>query len=142
MPTLTEKQKKFAAAYVLSGSARGAALEAGYADSVADNAYREVLGSDAVKETISKLQEEAKEETIKALAASSRRAVAVLVEIVENEKAPASARVRACVELLDRAGFAVADAEARKPPKPGEDSLDGLLSGEDDDEPHGTACPE
>ena len=102
---LTTKQETFARAYVASGSARGAALEAGYSQSVADNATREVLGSTAVSKRVSELREETRKQVALSLAGAAQRAVRCLVEIVEDADSPATARVAAANSLLDRSGF-------------------------------------
>lgn len=105
MLELTEKQTAFAREYVASGNARQAALSAGYAPSVADNAGREVLGSDAVRERVLELRRETQERVTERLAAAAERAAGTLVEIAENRDSPATARIRAAVEILDRGGF-------------------------------------
>jgi len=104
MTVLTAKQRAFAENYVLSGNARQAALDAGYSASVAKSATREVLGSSAVQEEVSKIQKALREEVAQRLAALSVKAVKRLGEIIDDKDAPATAAARACDSVLDRAG--------------------------------------
>ena len=105
MCVLTEKQQAFAEHYVTCNSAREAAKRAGYAESVCKNAYREVLGSNAVQERISELREEVRAEVKQRLAHAAAKAVKYLEAVVEDEDAPHTARVRAADSLLDRSGY-------------------------------------
>ena len=104
-PVLTERQEAFCQAYVLSGNGRQAALDAGYAESTAKNAYVNILGSDGVRDRIRELRRQLRDEVCERLAASAVKAAAYLDDVLTDEDAPHTVRVRAAAEVLDRTGY-------------------------------------
>lgn len=101
---LTALQRRFIEEYVRGGfaNARQAALAAGYSESVADNAHREILGSTTVAEEISELKEALASELKGRLLHEAEAAVKALGEVLRTGKD--SARVSAAREILDRCG--------------------------------------
>ena len=105
---LTEEQRRFVEEYIANGfkDAKNCALRAGYAESVAVNAYREVLGSPTVRKAI----DEAKEIFTKAardrISGHANDAIDALVESLQSNFATsAGAKVSAAKALLEMAGI-------------------------------------
>jgi phage terminase small subunit len=104
---LTDLQQCFVEEYVRGGfrNARQAALDAGYAESVADNAHREILGSSTVRMAVDGAKEAAKRVLQDKLAGHADAAIDALVETMAMA-APntAGAKVAAAKSLLELAG--------------------------------------
>jgi phage terminase small subunit len=125
MNQLTEMQARFVEDYIQSGSARGAALRAGYSPSTASNAYKLVLGIPSVQAAIQKLQDETREEVQRRICVLAAEAVEELGRIVKDKDAPATAKARAADSLLDRAGYVRTPV---KEPEPGDELAEFLRS--------------
>ena len=102
---LTDLQQRFIEEYARGGfaNARQAALAAGYSESVADNAHREILGSTTVAEEIAELKEALTSELKGRLLHEAEAAVKALAEVLRS--GTDSARVSAAREILDRCGI-------------------------------------
>ncbi|MFC2099735.1 terminase small subunit [Candidatus Bipolaricaulota bacterium] len=106
---LTAMQQAFVTHYVAGESARGAALLAGYAESVANTATANILDSPYVREAVRNLQDETRLRVARRLAASVERSVKVIEEIRDDETVAARERLAASKALLDRAGHGASD---------------------------------
>jgi phage terminase small subunit len=104
---LTDMQQRFVEEYVRGGfrNARQAAIDAGYAGSVADNAHREILGSATVRLAVDSAKESAKRVLQDKLAGHADEAIDALVETMAmNSPNTAGAKVAAAKSLLELAG--------------------------------------
>lgn len=107
MQKLTERQARFVEEYLANGGdAANAARTAGFAESTARNAYFAVLGSPAVESAIGTRLEELKQDAMRRLGARVGEVVEALVALALSPDTPATARQRACCEVLDRVGIA------------------------------------
>lgn len=107
MQKLTERQARFVEEYLANGGdAANAARAAGFAESTARNAYAALLGSPAVESAIEARLEELKQEAMRRLGARVGEVVDALVALALSPDTPATAKQRACCEVLDRVGIA------------------------------------
>ena len=105
LDVLTDRQSAFVEAFFLTGgNAKESALRAGYAESVAKNAGREILGSASVKTAIDERLHDLRDRAMVKLAANLDSVLDALIKLALDEKTPSTARQRALVDLLDRSG--------------------------------------
>jgi len=100
--SLSKKQRSFVDRYLETLNAKQSALDVGYAESVAHNAAVIVLGSTSVRQEIENRLVAITEENALMFVQGARKAIRVLLEIIDDPEAPASAKVAACKEILDR----------------------------------------
>jgi len=100
-----------------------------------------LLREATIQEALDEIQRELYVANIGTLRGLQAQAIGVLRAIILKSNND-EMRLRAATQILDRTGITTRQAlELDMLPKRAEDSLDSLLSGEDDEEPHGTACP-
>jgi len=105
LDVLTDRQSAFVEAFFLTGgNAKESALQAGYAESVAKNAGREILGSASVQTAIEQRLRDLRDRAMVKLAANLDSVLDALIKLALDEKTPSTARQRALVDLLDRSG--------------------------------------
>jgi len=102
---LTEKQSLFVEHYLQSANARESAERAGYAASVAKNAYREILGSSTVKRAVAEGIASLQQASHKRLSIGVSKMLDMLEEITQDPTVAAGVRVQAANSWLDRASF-------------------------------------
>ena len=100
--SLTKRQILFINHYLQTFNARESALQAGYSQTTADSATANILGSDAVKREIENRLAFVTEENARIFISAARKAIKVLLKILEDPKAAAGTKVAAAREILDR----------------------------------------
>ena len=106
MEKLTEMQERFVQFYLENGGvAKEAAIQAGYAPSVCKNASTEVLGATGVRNAVEEALIDLRRHAMVKLAANLDSVLDALIKLALDEKTPSTARQRALVDLLDRAGI-------------------------------------
>ena len=104
---LTPLQREFVTNYIANGfkNAKGAALEAGAAPSTAKNAYENFLGSPVVKAEIDAIRQMLRAASRDRLLGVADKAVREIEAVLDDEEAPATAKVSAAKALLEMAGI-------------------------------------
>ena len=100
--SLTKRQLAFINHYLMTFNARESALLAGYKETTADNATKNILGSGVVKKEIENRLAFVTEENARIFISAARKAIKVLVDILENPNAAPGTKVTAAREILDR----------------------------------------
>lgn len=123
--TLTEQQSAFVLHYVIGGgNATAAAIAAGYSERTAREQGYQLLRKSHIREAVHR-------ELMRQRTRSGAVGLAALIQIAEDAKAPAAARVAACRALMEHAGLigtaremAEARAAAEAEAEPGDLLLD------------------
>lgn len=106
MDQLTTMQSAFVEEYLANGgNAKAAALKAGYAESVAQHAGREILQSASVKNAVDECLRDLRDRAMVKLAANLDSVLDELISMGLSDSTPATAKARALVEILDRGGI-------------------------------------
>ena len=110
--SLTEEQRAFVEHYAAQGfkDAKAAALLAGYAESVADHATREVLRSPSVRRAVEDAKEAFRQELRDELVGEAKKSVKVIQAIRDDEEFNVFARLGAAKEILEKAGVVTMQA--------------------------------
>ena len=110
---MNARREAFCRAYARCGVGTQAAREAGYSEKTAYSIAHQLLSKVEVSSRVEELKAEIREEKDRryrevqeAIAAYSPKALAALINIINDEGAAASARASAALSLLDRAGHA------------------------------------
>ncbi len=134
--TLTDKEAKFVEAYVTGptrGNAYQSALTAGYTESSARVASRDLLHRPRVLIAIDDLSEELRHGFIRSVLGEAEHLKKILLAIADDPNAPATARVSAVDSLLDRVGLSrmrSEQVEVSKKPEKDWDEMAALLDDE------------
>lgn len=122
--TMTEQQERFAIEYAQGNSATQSAKNAGYSEEHAGNQGYRLTKNDEVMKKVEEVKSQMAEDLRSRMAQEASSAFNVLVEIMNNDEAKDSDRIKCAVDLLDRAGYV---AEKKVEIKTNEDrSLDRL----------------
>jgi len=97
---LTEKQKAFAYHYVETNHITDAAVKAGYSKDTASAQGSKLLKLAKIQQYIRFLRLSIEE----IFQAEAKKSLETLIEIRDNKKTPHTVRLKACIEILDRAG--------------------------------------
>ncbi len=136
---LTPLQERFVEEYVKNnGNERKAALDAGYSQSVADHAGREILRSPAVKTAIDERLKEIRDLALVRLGMNLNNVLDELIAMALSPDTPATAKERALCEVLDRAGILAGPARLEFAWNASqENGLDAFLAASQREEPEG-----
>lgn len=102
---MTDQMKVFAIEYVKTGNMTQAAINAGYSETSAYNQGSRLMKNDEVARYVSELQSEMAQDLRNRMAAKASSAFGVLEDIMNDPEARDTDRLKAAVEVLDRAGF-------------------------------------
>ena len=134
MKALTQQQKTFADEFIKRrckhGSAKEAAIEAGYSEKTAASIAYNLLQREDVREYIQKRRNSLADELREEFLFDAIEAREVMNKILKSESAENRDRLKAAIDFLDRAGF-----RTTKP-------IEGDKSNADDDEGGVIVLPE
>ncbi|MCY0900242.1 MAG: terminase small subunit [Firmicutes bacterium] len=105
MTNLTPRQQKFVQEFLRTGNATQSAITAGYGSANADVTAARLLKRPLIQSAL----DAAKKDLHALFMAEAYDSLRTLVAIRDDPDAPASARLRAAQDLLDRAGYKPAD---------------------------------
>ena len=100
--SLTKRQLAFINHYLMTFNAKESALLAGYSPTSAKRASVDILSSDTVKREIENRLALVTEENARIFINATRKAIDVLIDILEDPDAAAGTKVAAAREILDR----------------------------------------
>ncbi len=104
---MNERQERFCFEYAGCLNATTAAIEAGYAPTSAYSQGFDLLKKPEIQSRITQLLDERRAEQQRQFINANDQAIAALLDVVNNPRCAAQARVSAAVAILDRGGHSV-----------------------------------
>ncbi|MDD2748594.1 terminase small subunit [Acidithiobacillus sp.] len=104
---MNERQERFCFEYAGCLNATTAAIEAGYAPTSAYSQGFDLLKKPEIQSRITQLLDERRAEQQRQFINASQQAIHALLDVVNNPRCAAQARVSAAVAILDRGGHSV-----------------------------------
>jgi hypothetical protein len=102
---LSDKQERFAIEYAKCGNGTQAAKRAGYSEHTARSQASSLLAKSDIRKRVQEAKEELAAELRNEMRQEAVAAFQVLRNIMNNDEARDSDRIKCAVDLLDRAGY-------------------------------------